>query len=182
MTNELFQYLNELILENAGLTLKLQAYEAEIGSLKSANERLVNGLLTVTEKLEKANNEMGRLDMVMKHHWDNKSTIPNGIILQSCPPKSDEQQTIADEVLAVLESDQLDFPVLPAMALKVRNLIDDPDSSADQFVQSIPSDLSISLCIIKAANCAALSNGHPVDNLYDAIPRLDYQHLPMKKH
>ncbi len=107
MTNELFQYVNELILENAGLTLKLQAYEAEIGSLKSANNQLVNGLLTVTEKLEKAHNEIGRLDLVVKHHRDDKATVLNGIILQSCPTNSDEQQTISDEVLFALESGQL---------------------------------------------------------------------------
>lgn len=182
MTNELFQYVNELILENAGLTLKLQAYEAEIGSLKSANQRLVNGLLTVTEKLEKANNEIGRLDLVVKHHRGDKATEPNGIILQSCPTNSDEQQTISDEVLSALESGQLDFQALPAMALKVRNLIDDPDLSAGQVVRLISSDLSISLCIFEAANCTPLSNGHPSGNLHDAIPRLDYQHLPMKQH
>ena len=88
---------------------------------------------------------------------------------------SAEQQTIVNEVLAALEADQLDLPVLPDMALKIRNLLNDPDSSAGQFVQLLSTDLSISLYIIKAANSTVLSNGHPVGNLYDAIPLLGYR-------
>ncbi len=90
---------------------------------------------------------------------------------------SAEQQAIVDEVLAALEADQLDLPVLPDMALKVRNLLGDPNSSTSLFVQLISTDLAISLYIIKAANSAAFSNGHPVGNLHDAIPRLGYRML-----
>ena len=88
-----------------------------------------------------------------------------------------KQQTILVEILAALEADQLDLPVLPDMALKIRKLLDDPDSSTEQFVQLLSTDLSITLYIIKAANSAALSNGKPVANLHDAIPRLGYRML-----
>lgn len=88
-----------------------------------------------------------------------------------------EQQEIVAKVLTALEADQLDLPVLPDMALKVRSLLDDPAGSAGQFVRLLSTDLAISLYIIKAANSAALSNGHPVGNLYDAIPRLGYRML-----
>ena len=87
------------------------------------------------------------------------------------------QQEIVAEVLAALQADCLDLPVLPEMALKIQKLIDDPDSSTDQFVRLIATDLTVSLCLIKAANSAELFNGHPVGNLYDAIPRLGYQML-----
>ena len=101
----------------------------------------------------------------------------NETSLSSCSPVSVEQQAIVDEVLAALEADQLDLPVLPDMALKIRNLLDDPDSSSGQFVQLLSTDLSISLYIIKAANSSALSNGHAVGNLHDAIPVLGYRML-----
>lgn len=90
---------------------------------------------------------------------------------------SAEQQAIVAEVLAALEADRLDLPVLPDIASKVQNLINDPDSSIGQFVQLLSTDLSISLYLIKAANTAVLSNGHYVGNLYDAIPRLGYRAL-----
>jgi regulator of replication initiation timing len=56
MTNE----LNEL-------TTKLQQAETENASLKLANEQLENRVLTLSEKLEDANNEIGRMGMVLKH-------------------------------------------------------------------------------------------------------------------
>ena len=94
-----------------------------------------------------------------------------------CSSMSIKQQTIVAAVLAALNADQLDLPVLPDMAFKVKALLDDPDSSTAQFVQLLSTDLAISLYIIKAANSAALSTGRPVGNLYDAIPRLGYRML-----
>ena len=88
-----------------------------------------------------------------------------------------KQRSIVIELLAALEADQLEIPVLPDMAIKVRELLDDPDCSHSQLVKLLSSDLAISLYLIKAANSAALSRGHPVGNLYDAIPRLGYRML-----
>lgn len=88
-----------------------------------------------------------------------------------------KQKLIVSEVLAALEADQLDLPVLPDMAFKVRSLLDDPDSSTGQFVQLISTDLAITLYIMKAANIAAFSNGQRVGNLHDAILRLGYRML-----
>ncbi len=67
MATELFEHFTYVVWENAELTTKLQLAEAEISNLKSANKRLENGLLTLSEKLEDANNEIGRLGMVLKH-------------------------------------------------------------------------------------------------------------------
>jgi predicted nuclease with TOPRIM domain len=75
MADKLYLRLDELVKENAGLSLKLKAAETEIDSLESANARLGNELLTLNEKLENANNEISRLDMVMKHRRDDLVTI-----------------------------------------------------------------------------------------------------------
>jgi HD-like signal output (HDOD) protein len=107
------------------------------------------------------------------HSADHATVTPS----TSSSPLSAKQQAIVSEVLAALEADQLDLPVLPDIAFKVRKLHDDPDSSTSQFVQLVSTDLAISLYLIKAANSAALSLGHPVGNLYDAIPRLGYRML-----
>jgi HD-like signal output (HDOD) protein len=88
------------------------------------------------------------------------------------PLTNPKLQAIFTEILAALKADQLEIPVLPDMAFKVRELIEDPDSSIDQFVKLLSTDLAITLYIIKAANSAALSIGRPVGNLREAIPRL----------
>lgn len=101
----------------------------------------------------------------------NKSHLPHSVQMTT------EQQAIAANVLAALESDQLELPTLPDMAIKIRNLIDDPNVSADKLVNLLAADPVISVHIIKAANGAALSNGQPVDNLRGAISRLGYRML-----
>ncbi len=88
-----------------------------------------------------------------------------------------EQLEIVADVLAALDADQLELPVLPDMALKIRSLIEDSSSSTGQFVQLVSTDLSISLYIIKVANSAAYCRGRPVANLHDAIPHLGYRML-----
>ena len=59
--------IEELAKNGAGLTVKLQVAETEIGKLHLAIERLEDGQLALRVKLEEANNEIGRLDMVLKH-------------------------------------------------------------------------------------------------------------------
>lgn len=73
--NELYQSLDEIVDENARLTLKLQVYKTESGVLKSANERLEIGFLAVTEKLEIANNEIDRLRMMRHRNQKNLEAI-----------------------------------------------------------------------------------------------------------
>jgi hypothetical protein len=75
MTNELYQRMDELVNENAELTLKLYDVETVNGSLESANDRLVNGLLTVTENLKNAHNEIDRLRMVRHRNRDSLEAI-----------------------------------------------------------------------------------------------------------
>ncbi|MFA6013426.1 MAG: HDOD domain-containing protein [Gallionellaceae bacterium] len=88
-----------------------------------------------------------------------------------------KQQAIVVEVLAALDADQLDLPVLPEMVFKIQELRDDPNSSNDQFVELISTDLALSLYLIKAANSAAFFSGQRVGSLQEAIPRLGHRML-----
>lgn len=90
---------------------------------------------------------------------------------------ADLQRCIAAEVLAALESNQLELPTLPDVAFKIRKALDDPNVSADQLVNLLSLDPVMSSLIIKAANSAALSNGRSVDSLRPAIARLGYRAL-----
>ena len=88
----------------------------------------------------------------------------------------EQQQSIADEVLSAIESGKLELPTLPDVAIKIRELIDDPNVSADQLVNLLSADPVISAHIIKAANSAA-AGGLRVDTLRAAIARLGYRML-----
>ena len=87
------------------------------------------------------------------------------------------EQAIAADVLAALETDKLDLPAMPDMALKIRNMLDNPNVSTDHLVRALSVDPVISMHIIKAANSAVLSNGYQVGNLREAITRLGYRML-----
>lgn len=75
MTNELYQRMDELVRENAGLILKLQVAEIEVDNLRSEIERMENERLALTGKLEDAKSEIARLDMVMKRRRDDSETV-----------------------------------------------------------------------------------------------------------
>ena len=75
------------------------------------------------------------------------------------------------------DAHQLEMPELPEMVLKVRALLDNPDTPISQLERLLSGDLAISLYLIEAANSVVFSKGRPVDNLHDAISRLDNQTL-----
>ena len=87
------------------------------------------------------------------------------------------QQKIADEVFAALESDQLDLPTLPDMAIRIRESLENPHVSIEQLVHIISTDPVVTVHIIKAANSSAFHHGSKVDNLRDAIARLGHRML-----
>ncbi len=88
-----------------------------------------------------------------------------------------QQQTIATEVIAALESGNLDLPTLPDMAIRIREAIDDPNVSAEVLIRLLSTDPVISAQIIKTANGAAFSSGNPVSDLRASISRLGYRML-----
>jgi len=90
---------------------------------------------------------------------------------------AEQQQAIAAEVFAALDSGTLELPTLPDVALKIRKTIDDPNVSAEGIIRLLSTDPSISAQIIKAANSAAFSNGNQVNDLRTAISRLGYRML-----
>lgn len=88
-----------------------------------------------------------------------------------------QQNAVAADVFAALENGTLEIPTLPEIALKIRNMIDDPNVSADSLIRLLSTDPSISAQIIKTANNAAFSNGNPVNDLRSAVSRLGYRML-----
>lgn len=108
---------------------------------------------------------------------DAAGQMPGEIYPSPCFGADKEHREIFTEVLAALEEGRLDLPILPDMARKIQDLIDDLNVSADQVVNLLSSDPVVSMYIIRAANGAALSNGSPVNDLRSAISRLGYRTL-----
>lgn len=91
---------------------------------------------------------------------------------------AEQLEAIAAEVDEALNSGHFDLPTLPDIAIKIRDLIDDPNVSADQLVNLLSADPVISAHIIKAANSAAASgSGAQVETVRAAISRLGYRML-----
>ncbi|MDD2701863.1 MAG: HDOD domain-containing protein [Sideroxydans sp.] len=92
--------------------------------------------------------------------------------------QAEQLEAIVSEVDEALDSGSFDLPTFPDIAIKVRDLIDDPNVSADQLVNLLTADPVITAHIIKAANTAALSGGGArVDTMRAAISRLGYRLL-----
>ncbi len=88
-----------------------------------------------------------------------------------------EQQTFLEELLTCLLTKEITLPTLPDTALKLRQMLEDPNVSASQIVLVISSDPAISAQVVKAANSAVFSGKPPVATVKDAIPRLGYRLL-----
>ncbi len=88
---------------------------------------------------------------------------------------TEQLEAIASEVDEALNTGQFDLPMFPDVAIKVRDLIDAPNVSADQLVNVLTADPVIAAHIIKAANTAAASgSGARVDTVRAAVsPAVD---------
>jgi HD-like signal output (HDOD) protein len=90
---------------------------------------------------------------------------------------SADHQALLDRIIAAIENDTLVLPTLPDIAIKIQNLIDDPNGTAEQIVKALAGDPVISAQLIKAANSAAYADKRPVENVRGAVSRLGYRQL-----
>ncbi len=81
-------------------------------------------------------------------------------------------EEIVAHVLNALKSNESELPTLPDIALKLRDMLNNEETSVSQVVGLISSDPIISMHVIRAANSAALFRGEPVFNLHDAVVKL----------
>lgn len=90
---------------------------------------------------------------------------------------SDAQQGLIESILHTIAQDDFVLPTLPSIALKLQDLINDPNVSADQIVTVLSSDPAVSAQIIRSANSAAFSGKPAVSNIREAASRLGYRQL-----
>jgi HD-like signal output (HDOD) protein len=76
---------------------------------------------------------------------------------------------------AELSAGKVDLPAFPEIAIRVRRVLSDPDSSVHQVVRIVGSDPSLAARIIRISNSAALNrSGRPVADLRSAVNLLGY--------
>lgn len=86
-------------------------------------------------------------------------------------------QVLLEQILHAIEHDDMVLPTLPEVAVKLQQLLDDHNVSADQIVTTLAVDPFVSAQIIKSANSAIFAGKPPVENVRDAVSRLGYRQL-----
>jgi len=81
------------------------------------------------------------------------------------------EQFYADLKKAV-ESDQLTLPTLPEVALKIRESVENENTSAQQIAENLTQDASLSARLIQVANSPLYRSRTPIDDLQMAVTRL----------
>lgn len=84
--------------------------------------------------------------------------------------------TVREELLAAIESDQLVLPTLPEVALKVREIAEDEDAGIADLAKVIGNDAAIAARIVKVANSPLLRGANEIEDLKMALMRLGMEY------
>lgn len=83
-----------------------------------------------------------------------------------------EQEAFYNEILTDLENGTLVLPTLPEVALRVREVVDDPEVTAAQLADIIVTDAALSTRLIKVANSPLYRGRMAIENIQMAVGRL----------
>src|SRR5579862_2759943 len=76
---------------------------------------------------------------------------------------------------AELSAGKVDLPSFPEVAVRVRRILSDPESTLDQVVRVVGSEPALAARLLRIANSASLNrSGRPVSDLRKAINRIGY--------
>jgi HD-like signal output (HDOD) protein len=81
-------------------------------------------------------------------------------------------EKVRDDIFTAIKNDKLVLPTLPEVALKVREVADDPNANMDKLAQVIGNDAALSARIIRVANSPLLRATRAIDDLRTALMRL----------
>jgi len=83
-----------------------------------------------------------------------------------------EQEAFYNELLADLENGTLVLPTLPEVALRVRDVVDDPEATAADLAVIIITDAALSTRLLKVANSPLYRGRIEIDSVQMAVARL----------
>ncbi|SFM11944.1 HDOD domain-containing protein [Marinobacter zhejiangensis] len=81
-------------------------------------------------------------------------------------------ETIKNDLVEAIESDQLVLPTLPEAALQVREIAESDDSSIADLVKVISNDTALSARLIRVCNSPLFRGSRAIENLNMAVSRL----------
>jgi putative nucleotidyltransferase with HDIG domain len=79
---------------------------------------------------------------------------------------------LVKEILADLRSNRLKLPTLPQVAIKISDIINDPNATTKNVARVISADAALSARMIQVANSPMVRAISPVDNVQMAITRM----------
>ena len=85
-------------------------------------------------------------------------------------------EKVRQEIITAIKNDQLVLPTLPEVALKVREVADDPDADIEKLTNVIGNDAALSARIIRVANSPLLRASRAIEDLRTALMRLGIQY------
>lgn len=85
-------------------------------------------------------------------------------------------EKVSIEINNAIDSDKLVLPTLPEMALRVREVADNPNSTIKQLVEVISNDAALTARIIKVANSPLFRAPRELEDLAMALSRLGMQY------
>ncbi len=81
-------------------------------------------------------------------------------------------ERVRQDIITAIKTDQLVLPTLPEVALRVREVADDPRSDIEQLASVIGGDAALSARIIRVANSPLLRASRAIEDLKTALMRL----------
>lgn len=88
-----------------------------------------------------------------------------------------EKSPILEKLFSAIENNEIQLPAMPDLALKIQELLDDMNVSAQQIVQAISTDPVFASQIIRTANSALYSGKPKVESVGMAVSRIGYKML-----
>ncbi len=82
------------------------------------------------------------------------------------------ESQLLSKFLDDINNNRINLPTLPEVAFKVRQVIEDPESSAAKIAITIGSDPVLSTKLLQVANSPLYRASSPIENLQNAIARL----------
>ncbi|MBT4520684.1 MAG: HDOD domain-containing protein [Halieaceae bacterium] len=83
-----------------------------------------------------------------------------------------ESESLYNEIVSDIERGSLTLPTLPAVAIKVRAIVDDADASVTDLANIIGTDPALAAQLIRAVNSPLYRGRSPIDNVQAAVARL----------
>lgn len=83
---------------------------------------------------------------------------------------------VRTEIIDAIDNDRLLLPTLPEVALKVREVAEDPEATINKLAEVIGNDAALTARIIKVANSPLLRAARQIDDLNMALMRLGMEY------